>query len=178
MVSLPWLREFIISALYDLKVAWKTNNALSSQKMFGNEKVKALLEEDCCQIQEELAESCGVAQAVIVNWVPIELKPRETLKGDLASQICPWMLQKVVGFWIGFWLVMKTRSITYVHMWSLPTSHLTAKPNVHGVNVNALYFSHLECKAFRPLKKYSSNFPSLLWPLSSHCRLKKQYSAR
>ena len=34
-------------------------------KKFEDEKLKALLDEDCCQPQEELAESLGVTQAAI-----------------------------------------------------------------------------------------------------------------
>ena len=58
-------------------------------KKFEDEELVALLDKDCCQAQEELAESLGVAQAAISkrlkaagciqkqgNWVPHELKPR------------------------------------------------------------------------------------------------------
>ena len=54
------------------------------------EEPEALLDEDCCQTQEELVESLGVTQAAISkrskaagyiqkqgNWVPHELKPRD-----------------------------------------------------------------------------------------------------
>ena len=59
---------------------------------FEDEELEALLDEDCFQIQEELAESLGVTQAAISkrlkaagyipmqgNWVPHELKPRKVL---------------------------------------------------------------------------------------------------
>ena len=59
-------------------------------KKFEDEELEALLDEDCCQTQEELAESLGVIQAAISkrlkaagyiqkqgNWVPHELKPRD-----------------------------------------------------------------------------------------------------
>ena len=59
-------------------------------KKFEDEELEALLEEDCCQTQEELAESFGVTQAAISkrlkaaryiqkqgNWFPHELKPRD-----------------------------------------------------------------------------------------------------
>ena len=58
-------------------------------KKFEDEELETLLDEDCCQTQEELAESLGVTQAAISkrlkaagyiqmqgNWVPHELKPR------------------------------------------------------------------------------------------------------
>ena len=59
-------------------------------KKFEDEELVALLDEDCCQTQKELAESLGVTQAAISkrlkaaaniqkqgNWVPHELKPRD-----------------------------------------------------------------------------------------------------
>ena len=59
-------------------------------KKFEDEELEALLDEDCCQTQEGLAESLGVTQAAILkrlkaagyiqqhgNWVPHELKPRD-----------------------------------------------------------------------------------------------------
>ena len=36
-------------------------------KEFENEELEALLDEDCCQTQEELAESLGVTQAAILK---------------------------------------------------------------------------------------------------------------
>ena len=59
-------------------------------KMLQDEELEVLLDEDCCQTQEELAESLGVTQAAISkrlkaawyiqkqgNWVAHELKPRD-----------------------------------------------------------------------------------------------------
>ena len=59
-------------------------------KKFENEELEVLIDEDCCQTQEELAESLGVTQTDISkrlkaagyiqkqgNWVPHEFKPRE-----------------------------------------------------------------------------------------------------
>jgi len=65
-------------------------------RKFENDELEALLDEDCCQIQEELAESLGVTQTAISkrlkapgyiqkqgNWVPYELKLR-----DVERQFC------------------------------------------------------------------------------------------
>lgn len=65
-------------------------------KKFEDEELEALLSEDSCQTQEELAESLGVDQATISrrlkalgfiqkvgNWVPYELKPR-----DVERRLC------------------------------------------------------------------------------------------
>ena len=59
-------------------------------KKFKDKELEALLNEDCCQTQEELGESLEVTQAAISkrlgaaayiqkqgNWVPHELKPRD-----------------------------------------------------------------------------------------------------
>ena len=61
---------------------------LGQPKKFEDEEPEALLDEDCCQTQEELEESLAVTQAAISkrlkaagyiqkqgNWVPHELKP-------------------------------------------------------------------------------------------------------
>ena len=76
-------------------------------KKFEDEELEALFDEDCCQIQEELAESLEVTQAAILkrlkaagfiqkqgNWVPHELKPRDVerrfciLRSNLDQEIC------------------------------------------------------------------------------------------
>ena len=69
-------------------------------KKFADEELKALLDEDCCQTQEELAESLGVTQAAISkhlkaaryikkqgNWVPHELKPRDVERRFCMSEM-------------------------------------------------------------------------------------------
>ena len=69
-------------------------------KKFEDEELKALLDEDCCQIQEELAESLGVIQAAISkrlkaagyiqkqgNWVPHKLKPRDVERRFCMSEM-------------------------------------------------------------------------------------------
>ena len=69
-------------------------------KKFQDEELEALLDEDCCHTQEELAESLGVSQAAISkrlkaagyiqkqgNWVPHELKPREVKRRFCMSEM-------------------------------------------------------------------------------------------
>ena len=69
-------------------------------KKFEDEELEALLNEDCCQTQKELAESLGVIQAAISkrskaagniqkqgNWVPYELKPRDVERRFCMSEM-------------------------------------------------------------------------------------------
>ena len=69
-------------------------------KEFEDEELEALLDEDCCQTQKELAESLGVTQVAISkrskiagyiqkqgNWVPHELKPRDVQRRFCMSKI-------------------------------------------------------------------------------------------
>ena len=69
-------------------------------KEFEDEELEALLDEDCCQSQEELAESLGVTQATISkrlkaagciqkqgNWVSHELKPRDVERRFCMSEM-------------------------------------------------------------------------------------------
>ena len=71
-------------------------------KKFEYEELEGLLDEDCCQTQEELAESLEVTQAAISkrlkaagyiqkqgNWVPHELKPRDVERRFCMSEILP-----------------------------------------------------------------------------------------
>ena len=70
-------------------------------KKFEGEELEALLEEDCCQTQEELAESLGVTQAAILkrlkaagyiqkqgNWVSHVFKPR-----DVERRFCVFFVE-------------------------------------------------------------------------------------
>ena len=69
-------------------------------KKFEDEELEALLDKDCCQAQEEFAESLGVTQAAISkrlkaagyiekqgNWVPNELKPRDVERRFCMSEM-------------------------------------------------------------------------------------------
>ena len=69
-------------------------------KKFEDEELEALLDEDCCQIQKELAEYFGVTQAAISkrlkaagyirkqgNWVPHELKPKDVERRFCMSEM-------------------------------------------------------------------------------------------
>ena len=92
-------------------------------KKFEDEELEALLDEDGCQTQEELAESLGVTQVAITkrlkaagyiqkqgNWVPHELKPR-----DFEKRFCMFVMllecHKKKSF-LNDILVMKNPSIT------------------------------------------------------------------
>ena len=122
-------------------------------KKFEDEELEALLDEDYCQTQEELAESLEVTQAVISirlkaagyihkqgNWVPHELKPR-----DVERRFCmPEMLlerHKKKSFlhrivtgdekWIHYDNPKRKKS--YVKP-DQPAKSM-AKPNIHGAEV-------------------------------------------
>ena len=78
------------------------------EKVFEDEELEALLEQDSCQNQEELARSLGVTQQAISkclkamgmiqkqgNWVPYELKPRDVERRLFA---CEQLLERRKGF--------------------------------------------------------------------------------
>ena len=72
-------------------------------KKFGDEELEALLDEDCSQTQEELAESLGVTQAIISK--------RLKAAGYIQKQ-GNWNATKKSHFCIGLLLVMQNVSIT------------------------------------------------------------------
>ncbi|EGI65401.1 Mariner Mos1 transposase, partial [Acromyrmex echinatior] len=70
------------------------------EKVFEDEELEALLDQDLCQNQEELARSLGVAQQAILkrlkvmgmiqkqgNWVPYELKLRDVERRFFACSL-------------------------------------------------------------------------------------------
>ena len=122
-------------------------------KKFENEELEALLSEDCCQTQEELAESLGVTQAAISkclkaagyiqkqgNRVPHELRPRDVGRRFCMSEILLERHEKksflhriVTGDekWIHYDNPKRKKS--YVKPGQPVKS--AAKPNIHGAKV-------------------------------------------
>lgn len=122
-------------------------------KRFEDEELEALLDEDACQTQEELAKSLGVDQATISrrlkalgfiqklgNWVPYELKPRDVERRFCMSEMLlerhkkkSFLHRIVTGDekWIHYDNPKRKKS--YVKPGQPSTS--TAKPNIHGAKV-------------------------------------------
>ena len=114
---------------------------------------EALIDKDCCQTQEELAESLGVTQAAISlrlkaagyiekqgNWDPHELKPRDVERRFCMSEmLLEWHKKKsflhriVTGDenWVHYDNPKCKKS--YVKPGQPAKS--TAQPNIHGANV-------------------------------------------
>ena len=125
------------------------------EKVFEDaKKLEALLEQDSCQNQEELARSLGVTQQAILkrlktmgmiqkqgNWVPYELKPRDVESRRLF--VCEQLLERQRRK--GFLHRIVTGDEKWVHYdhpkrrksWGIPghASTSTAKPNIHGSKV-------------------------------------------
>ncbi|GFW24604.1 mariner Mos1 transposase [Trichonephila clavipes] len=123
------------------------------EKVFEDAELEALLDQDSCQTQQELAGSMGVTQQAISkhlkvmgmiqkqrNWVPYELKPRDVERCLFA---CEQLLarQRRKGFlhcivtgdekWVRYENPKCRKS------WGYPghASTLTAKQNIHGSKV-------------------------------------------
>ncbi|GFT12450.1 mariner Mos1 transposase [Trichonephila clavipes] len=124
------------------------------EKVFEDAELEeALLDQDSCQMQQELAESLGVTQQAISkrlkvtgmiqkqgNCVPYELKPRDVerrsfaCKQLLARQRWKGFLHRIVtgnGKWIRYDNPKRRISWGYPG----PASTSTAKPNIHGSKV-------------------------------------------
>ena len=111
-------------------------------KKFEGEELEALLDENCCQTQEELAEFSGVTQAAGYiqkqgNWVPHELKPRDVERRFCMSEMLlerhrkeSFLHRIVTGDekWIHYDNPKRKKS--YVKPGQPAKS--TAKPNIHG----------------------------------------------
>ena len=122
-------------------------------KKFEDEELKALLDKDCCQTQEELAESLGVTQAAISkrlkaagyiqkqgNWVPHELKPRDVERWFYMSEMLlerhkkkSFLHRIVTGGEKSIHYDNPKRNKSYVKPGQPAKS--TAKPNIHGAKV-------------------------------------------
>ena len=129
---------------------WSMVGAASSHVL---RSLEALLDEDCYQTQEELAESLGVTQASISkrlkaagyiqkqgNWVPRELKPRDVARRFCTSEMLlerhkkkSFLHRIVTGDekWIHYDNPKGKKS--YVKPGHPAKS--TAKPNIHGAKV-------------------------------------------
>ena len=132
---------------------WEDEKRPRQPKKFEDEELEALLDEDYCQTQEELAESLGVTQAAISkrlkaagyirkqgNWVPHELKPRHVERWFCMSKMLlerhkkkSFLHRIVTGD--EKWILHDNpkRKKSYVKP-GQPTKS-TAKPNIHGVKV-------------------------------------------
>ena len=115
--------------------------------------LEALLDEDCCQTQEQLAESLEVTQEAISkrlkaagyiqkqgNWVPHELKPRDVERWFCMSEMLlkrhkkkSFLHRIVTGDkkWIHYDNLERKKP--YVKPGQPAKS--TAKPNIHGAKV-------------------------------------------
>lgn len=122
-------------------------------KKFQDEELEALLNEDSCQTQEELAIALDVTQTTVCkrlqaigmiqkegNWLPYELKPRDVERRKLTCELLI-QRQKRKGFlhrvvtgdekWIRYDNPKRKKS------WCKPgeSSKSTPKPNFHGAKV-------------------------------------------
>ena len=131
----------------------KVRHGVGKEKIFEDYEWEALLAEDSCQTQEELAESLGMIQQAISkrlkamgmiqkqgNCVPYELKPRDVERRFFA---CEQLLQKEnrKGFlhrivtgdekWVDYNNSKRRKS------WRMPghASTPSARPNIHVAKV-------------------------------------------
>ena len=122
-------------------------------KKFEDEELEALLNKDCSQTQEELAESLGFTQADISkrlkaaryiqkqgNWVPHEIKPRDIERRFCVSEMLlerhkkKSFLHRIVTSdekWIHYDNHKRKKSFVKPGQ----PAKSTAKPNIHGAKV-------------------------------------------
>ena len=134
-------------------------------KKFEDEELEALLDEDCCQTQEKLAESLGVTQAPISkrlkaagytqkqgNCVPHELKPRDVERRFCMSEMLlehhkkKLFLHRIIT---GDEKLMKNGFITKPQSQQIvcetrPTSQINSKAEYPWREGNALYLVRSE----------------------------------
>lgn len=142
-----WFQKFKSG---DFDVEDKTRSG--RPKVYGDTELEALLEEDPCQSQEELAQELKVTQQAISqrlktlgmvqkqgNWVPYELKPRDVERRLFA---CEQLLKRQNRK--GFLHRIVTGDEKWIHYdnpkrrksWGKPghASTSMAKPNIHEAN--------------------------------------------
>jgi [histone H3]-lysine36 N-dimethyltransferase SETMAR len=122
-------------------------------KKFEDDELEALLDEDPCQTQEELAKSLGVTHSAISkrlkaagyiqkqgNWVPYELKPRDVERRFCMSEMLlqrhkkkAFLHRMVTGDekWIHYDNPKRKKSYTKRGK----PAKSTPKPNIHGAKV-------------------------------------------
>ena len=122
-------------------------------KKIEDEELEALLDEDCCPTQEELAESLGVTQATISkslkaagyiqkqgNWVPHELKAKDVERRFCMSKMLlerhkkkSFLHRIVTGDEKWIYYDNPKRKKSYVKPGQPAKS--AAKPNIHGAKI-------------------------------------------
>ena len=144
-----WFQRFK-SGDFDTKDKEHPGQAKVGDLTVEDEELEALLDEDSCQTQQELADALGVTQQAISqrlktmgmiqkqgNWVPYELKPRDVERRFFT---CEQLLQRQKRK--GFLHRIVTGDEKWIHYdnpkrkksWGHPghASTSTAKPNIHG----------------------------------------------
>ena len=122
-------------------------------KKFENVELEVLLDENCCQTQEELETSLGVTQAAISkrskaagciqkqgNWVRHELKPRDVERRFCMSEMLLERQKKNLFLYRIVtgdekWIYYDNPKSKKSYVKPGPPAKSTAKPNIHGAKV-------------------------------------------